>query len=527
MFFRHWKNQLKKFIIMNNNKKSILIIMDGWGEGAHNKADAIYNANTPTIDKLYADPKVAKAHLDASGNEVGLPKGQMGNSEVGHMNIGAGRVVYQDLVRINKAIEDDSIEQNRALNEAFDYAKKTNKQIHFLGLLSDGGVHSSLVHLKKLIAMTNERKLEKVFIHALMDGRDTDPKSGLGFMEDIQNYLKDKTASVASVIGRYYTMDRDKRWQRIKRGYDLMVKGEGHTFVNPVTAIKTSYNRDITDEFIEASIIVDPISGKPLSTIKEGDVVICFNFRTDRLREITTVLSQEDMPEEGMHKLDLHYYTMTRYDENFKGVTVIFDKDEIQMTMGEWLSVNGNTQLRIAETEKYPHVSFFFSGGRDQKFKGEDRIMVNSPKVATYDLQPEMSAKEVSEKVVQAITTEKYDFICLNFANSDMVGHTGIYPAIIKAVETVDHYVGEVVAAAEEHNYSVLLTADHGNSDFVMNEDGSPNTAHSLNRVPVFIIDPSYNKMKDGRLADIAPTLLFLMGLDIPKQMTGNVLVEK
>ncbi len=511
---------------MTVQRKSILIIMDGWGEGSHDKADAIYNAKTPYIDSLYADNYVAKAHLDACGEEVGLPNGQMGNSEVGHMNIGAGRVVYQDLVKINLAVKDNSIDKNEKLNEAFDYAKVNNKQIHFLGLLSDGGVHSSMEHLYKLIEMTSQRNLDKVFIHALMDGRDTDPKSGIDFMKKTQEFLSNHTAKIASVCGRYYTMDRDKRWERIKKGYDLMVKGEGLSFVNPISAIQTSYNREITDEFIEPSIIVDSETGKPLSTINEGDVIICFNFRTDRLREITTVLSQQDMPNYDMHTIDLQYYTMTQYDESFKGVNVIFEKNNLKETMGEWLSLKGLKQLRIAETEKYPHVTFFFSGGRDLPFEGEDRIMINSPKVATYDLQPEMSAYEVTDKVVEALSSEKYAFVCLNFANSDMVGHTGIYNAIIKAIETVDQCVGKVIDTAKEHEYSVLLTADHGNSDFAVNPDGSPNTAHSLNKVPVFVIDPRYSKMQDGRLADIAPTLLHIMGLDIPVSMTGKVLVK-
>ncbi len=511
---------------MSKNKKSILIIMDGWGEGKHNKADAIYNTNTPNIDKLYNDKSVAKALLDASGEEVGLPDGQMGNSEVGHMNIGAGRVVYQDLVRINKAIQDNSIADNPELVKAFTYAKENNKQLHFLGLVSDGGVHSSMVHLKKLTDLANDKGLEKVFIHALMDGRDTDPKSGLGFINEIEDYIADKTAKIATVCGRYYTMDRDKRWERVKVGYDLMVKGTGAKFVSAEMAVKTSYNREITDEFIEPSVIVDKENGKPLTVIRENDVIICFNFRTDRLREITTVLTQQDMPEHDMKTLPLEYYTMTRYDDSFKKVNIIYDKDNLEDTMGAVISKNGLKQLRIAETEKYPHVGFFFSGGTDVPFDGEDRIMVNSPKVATYDLQPEMSAPEVTEKVVAAINSEKYDFICLNFANSDMVGHTGIYSAIEKAIKTVDDSVGQVVDAAKEHDYAVLLTADHGNSDYAINEDGSPNTAHSLNKVPVFIINSEYSEMENGRLADIAPTMLSIMGVDIPELMTGNVLVK-
>lgn len=501
--------------------------MDGWGAGKGDEADAMLHANTPYIDGLNADSQVAKGLLDACGEEVGLPDGQMGNSEVGHMNIGAGQVVYQDLVRINKAVNDGSLEQNKALNQALTYAQKHNKNIHLIGLLSDGGVHSSMDHLRKLVDIADRKGLEKVFVHALMDGRDTDPRSGLGFMTDFSEYIEHKTAQIATVCGRYYTMDRDKRWERIKRAYDLMVSAEGATFTNPLTAVQTSYNREITDEFIEPSVIVDKENGKPLATIQEDDVVICFNFRTDRLREITTVLTQQDMPEEGMKTIPLQYYTMTQYDESFKRVNLIFDKSEIKNTMGEWLCGKGMKQLRIAETEKYPHVTFFFNGGQDEPFEGEDRIMVNSPKVATYDLQPEMSATEVTEKVIAALQTEKYDFICLNFANADMVGHTGIYPAILKALETVDTCVGKVIETAKSHNYSVLLTADHGNSDHAKNADGSPNTAHSLNKVPVFVLDSRYTKVKDGRLADIAPTMLHMMGVDIPESMTGEILVEE
>ncbi|RLD45590.1 MAG: 2,3-bisphosphoglycerate-independent phosphoglycerate mutase [Bacteroidetes bacterium] len=511
---------------MRNTKKSILIIMDGWGEGKHNKADAIYNTNTPNIDKLYNDPKVAKGLLDASGEEVGLPGGQMGNSEVGHMNIGAGRVVYQDLGRINKAVEDNSISENKELLKAFKYAKENGKKLHFLGLVSDGGVHSSMEHLKKLVDLADNNNLQEVFIHALMDGRDTDPKSGVNFISNIDSYISDKTAKIATVCGRYYTMDRDKRWERVKLGYDLMVNAIGDSYDSAIAAIEESYKNDITDEFIKPSVILNKNTNEPLATISEGDVVICFNFRTDRLREITTVLTQQDMPEQGMKTIPLEYYTMTRYDDNFKNVNIIYDKANLADTMGAVIANNGLKQLRIAETEKYPHVGFFFSGGTDIPFDGEERIMVSSPKVATYDLQPEMSAPEVTEKVVAAINSEKFDFICLNFANSDMVGHTGIYSAIQKAIETVDKSVGEVIAAAKAHDYSVLLTADHGNSDNAINEDGSPNTAHSLNKVPIFIINSDYCKMKDGRLSDIAPTMLSIMGIDIPEAMTGKVLVK-
>jgi 2,3-bisphosphoglycerate-independent phosphoglycerate mutase len=507
-------------------KKAILIIMDGWGEGKHDRADAIYNANIPYIKGLYKDESVAKAHLAASGEDVGLPAGQMGNSEVGHMNIGAGRVVYQDLVKINKACADNSILQNPELNTAFDYAKANDKQVHFLGLVSDGGVHSSMEHLFKLCDMATQKGVEKAYVHALTDGRDTDPKSGIGFIKQLDDYLQNTNVRIASICGRYYTMDRDKRWERIKKGYDLMVHGTGHRFSNPVTAMQTSYNREITDEFVEPSVIVDKQNGKPLATIQSGDVVICFNFRTDRLREITTVLTQQDMPEYDMHTIPLEYFTMTRYDEGFKNIHVIFDKEDLKNTMGEIVSKLGLRQLRIAETEKYPHVTFFFSGGRDEPFPNEDRIMVNSPKVATYDLQPEMSAYEVTDKVLAALESEQYDLVVLNFANSDMVGHTGIYEAIIKAVETVDECVGKVMETAKAHDYSILLTADHGNSDHAINEDGSPNTAHSLNKVPVFIVDPRFHKMQDGRLADIAPTMLYMMGIDVPEEMTGKNLLK-
>lgn len=506
-------------------KKAILIIMDGWGQGNGDQADAIHQANTPYIDSLYANESVGKALLDASGKEVGLPEGQMGNSEVGHMNIGAGRVVYQDLVKINKAVEDNSILQNAELNQAFDYAIANDKQVHLIGLVSDGGVHSSMQHLFKLCDMATQKELQKVYVHALTDGRDTDPKSGIGFIKELDDYLQNTNAQIASICGRYYTMDRDKRWERVKVGYDLMVHGKGHTFTNPIAAMQTSYNRELTDEFVEPSVMVNPKDGKPIATIQKDDVVICFNFRTDRLREITTVLSQEDRPEYEMKTIPLQYFTMTRYDENFRNVQVIYDKEDLKDTMGEVVSKMGLKQLRIAETEKYPHVTFFFSGGRDEPFEGEDRIMVSSPKVATYDMQPEMSAQEVTEKVVQAIETEDYSLIVLNFANSDMVGHTGIYTAITKAIETVDRCVGKVIDSAKAHAYSILLTADHGNSDFAVNADGSPNTAHSLNKVPVFVIKDGNReelKIKDGRLADIAPTLMGLMGVEPPEIMTGR-----
>lgn len=506
-------------------KKAILIIMDGWGIGDGSKSDAINHSNTPYINSLRKNRKVAKAWLNACGTEVGLPDGQMGNSEVGHLNIGAGRVVYQDLVKINRACDDNSISKNPRLIKAFKYAKTNGKKVHFIGLIGEGGVHSSSAHLIKLCEIANDYELKDVFIHALMDGRDTDPRSGLGFMEEVLSKLINTTAKIASVCGRYYTMDRDNRWERVKKGYDLMVKGIGIGFTSPISAIKSSYERAITDEFMEASVIQGE-DGKPLALIENGDVVLCFNFRTDRLREISTVLSQKDMPEFDMHKLDLHYVTMARYDESFTNVGILFENDNLTNTMGEVISALGLKQLRIAETEKYPHVTFFFSGGRELPFEGESRIMVSSPKVATYDLQPEMSANEVTQKVLMAIQTEEFDFICLNFANSDMVGHTGVYKAIRQAIETVDHCVGDVIESARIHDYTVMLTADHGNSDYAVNEDGSPNTAHSLNKVPLYFIDGIRTQIQAGRLADVAPTLLYAMEIEIPKEMTGKVLIK-
>lgn len=498
--------------------------MDGWGNGKPSKSNAIHSANTPFIDKLNSRNDVAKAELNASGEFVGLPEGQMGNSEVGHMNIGAGRIVYQDLVRINKSIQTNSIAQNPTIKRAFNYAKDNNKKVHFLGLVSDGGVHSSMEHLKKLVDIANNFEVRDTFIHALMDGRDTDPKSGLGFIKEIEEHIKDKTAEIASVCGRYYTMDRDKRWERIKKGYDLMVHGIGKRFKSAEEAIEDSYKNNITDEFIEPSVILNEqnqISAK----IENDDVVICFNFRTDRLRQITIALTQEDMPEHRMQTIPLDYITMTPYDSTFSGVRVIFDKLDISDTLAKVLSKNNKKQLRIAETEKYAHVTFFFSGGREEVYEGEERILVNSPKVATYDLQPEMSAPEVTQKVVEQLNSEKFDFIVLNFANADMVGHTGVYDSIIKAIETVDQCVEKVITAAENNKYSILLTADHGNSDFAINEDGSPNTAHSTNTVPLYLIDKDYKEIKDGKLGDLAPTILTIMDLKIPKAMSGEVLV--
>lgn len=504
------------------NKKFILIILDGWGIGNGTKSDAISNAKTSYIDSLLK--KYPHASLLTSGENVGLPDGQMGNSEVGHMNIGAGRVVYQDLVKINKAIEDNSIAQNQTLVNAFNYAKENNKAVHFIGLVSDGGVHSLDRHLYKLCDLTGDYGLDKVFIHAITDGRDTDPRSGLGYMKNLQKHLDSSNGTIASLIGRYYTMDRDKRWDRVKEGYDLMVHGKGKKTTDILKAVEDSYKEGLTDEFIKATIKVDE-NGKPVATIKEDDVVICFNYRTDRLREITTVLSQEDMPKEGMKKMKLNYLTMTKYDERFKGINIIYDKENLKFTIGEVISKLGKKQLRIAETEKFAHVTFFMNGGRDEEFEGESRILVQSPKVATYDLQPEMSAYEVTDKLIPVLKKKATDLVILNFANGDMVGHTGIYEAILKAVKTVDECVGKVVETAKENGYDALIIADHGNADNAVNADGSPNTAHSLNPVPSILVSDAYKNIEDGILADVAPTILKIMGIEIPKEMTGKVLV--
>jgi len=507
------------------SKKAVLIIMDGWGQGHKDRADAIYQSNTKFTKSLFNNPDVAQAFLHTDGEYVGLPKGQMGNSEVGHLNIGSGRIVFQDLVRINNAIKDGSIEKNKVITEAFDYAKEKNVNIHFLGLVSDGGVHSNTSHLVKLCKMADSKGLKKVFIHALMDGRDTDPRSGLNFINELEENIETTSAKIATVCGRYFTMDRDKRWDRIKKAYDLMVHGKGSPYKSAKEVIEASYQKEITDEFIEPSLIVDE-NNKALATIQENDVVFCFNFRTDRLREITTVLSQQDMVEEGMKALPLYYVTMTRYDENFKNIHIAFDKDDLKNTLGEIISKQGKTQVRIAETEKYAHVTFFFSGGREREFDGEKRILVPSPKVATYDLKPSMSAFEVTDKIVAELKANQPDLVVLNFANSDMVGHTGIYEAIQEAVETVDQCVEKVCSTARSLGYSVMITADHGNSDHAINADGSPNTAHSLNPVPIFLLDDDYKKIKNGKLADIAPTLLKIMEIEKPEEMTGEVLIS-
>ncbi|MEY3245110.1 MAG: hypothetical protein RL253_264 [Bacteroidota bacterium] len=505
------------------NKKCILVIMDGWGHGAVKDSDVIQHAQVPFVTSLYN--KYPNTTLVTCGEQVGLPDGQMGNSEVGHLNLGAGRIVYQELQRINVAIRTGELQQNAALLSAIQYAKKNNKKLHLMGLVSDGGVHSHTNHLKALVDLCTKEGLEQVFIHAFTDGRDTDPKSGLGFINELEAHLKNNTAKIASITGRYYAMDRDKRWERVKLAYDALVKGIGTKSNNASSAIQEAYDSNVTDEFIKPVILVDD-QQQPLAMIEEGDAVICFNFRTDRCREITEVLTQKDFQEFGMHKLALEYTTMTEYDNTFKNVHVIFRNDNLTHTLGEVLEDYGKKQIRIAETEKYPHVTFFFSGGRELPFEGESRIMAASPKVATYDLQPEMSAFELTAKIVPEIQNKTADFICLNYANADMVGHTGIWEAAKKAVETVDQCVQQVVEAALENGYTVFLTADHGNADFMKNADGSPNTAHTLNPVPLFIIDKSWKgSIKPGKLGDIAPTILHFMGIPIPAEMTGEVLV--
>lgn len=506
-------------------KKAILIIMDGWGLGKVASSDAIQHANTPFVSGLYQ--QYPHSTLVTCGEAVGLPDGQMGNSEVGHLNLGAGRIVYQELQRINVAIRDGAFQQNEVLLAAIRNARTNGTALHLLGLVSDGGVHSHTNHLKSIVSVCKQEGLDQVFIHAFTDGRDTDPKSGLNYLTALQGHLDQTTGVIASVSGRYYAMDRDKRWERVKLAYDALVKGTGEKASNALTAIQDSYDRNITDEFILPTIITNN-SGLPLATIKNGDTVICFNFRTDRCREITEVLTQNDLPDYGMRHLKLHYTTMTEYDKTFKNVNVIFENDNLNNTLGEVLAAHNKKQIRIAETEKYPHVTFFFSGGREQPFDGELRILKPSPKVATYDLQPEMSANDLTHALVPEIENESADFICLNYANADMVGHTGVFSAAIKAVETVDNCVRQVVTAALDHGYTVFLTADHGNADFMINEDGSPNTAHTLNLVPLFILDKTWRgSVHPGKLGDIAPTILHFMGLPIPKEMTGNILVDK
>ena len=503
-------------------QKTMLIIMDGWGIGQVPASDAIRAANTPFTDSLYQ--QYPNTTLTTCGEAVGLPEGQMGNSEVGHLNLGAGRIVYQELQRINVAIREKSFQQNKTLQNALETAKAQDKSLHLIGLVSDGGVHSHLNHLKALIDCCVAKNLNKVYIHAFTDGRDCDPKSGLDFIKDLESYLENKPVKIASLCGRYYAMDRDNRWERIKLAYDALVNGKGHVAKDATKAIQESYKQNITDEFIQPTVLVNE-TNTPVATIQNGDVVICFNFRTDRCREITQALSQRDFPEQDMHKLSLHYTTMTEYDKTFENVHVIFETDNLNKTLGQVLEEADRTQIRIAETEKYPHVSFFFSGGREKPFTGEKRIMIPSPKVATYDLQPEMSAQLVTDAIVTEIKNETADFICLNYANADMVGHTGVWNAAIKAAETVDHCVAQVVTAALEHDYTIFLTADHGNSDYLINPDGTPNTAHTLNPVPLFVIDKNWHPtLKPGKLADIAPTLLKRMNIDVPSEMTGTIL---
>jgi len=505
------------------NKRTLLMILDGWGIGNHSKADAIFQAGTPNMDKLFA--AYPHSQLLACGEAVGLPEGQMGNSEVGHLNIGAGRVVYQDLVKVNKECTDGSIALNPVLVEAFTYAQQNDKAVHFMGLVSDGGVHSLDTHLYKLCDITKQYALKRVYIHALTDGRDTDPKSGYGFVEKLENHLKTSNGIIATLTGRYYTMDRDKRWERVREGYLAMVEGKGKYTTDILQSIHESYQAGKTDEFIEPIIRVDE-NNQPVGKVKEGDVFICFNFRNDRMREITKVLTQKDMPDYGMKTIPLHYLTITPYDDTFTNVKIIYDKDNVTETLGEVVAKAGKAQLRIAETEKYAHVTFFFSGGREDVFQNEDRILIPSPKVATCDLKPEMSAYEVKDAIIAALNKQKYDFVCLNFANGDMVGHTGIWEAIIEAIKTIDICVDEVVTAARANGYDVMIIADHGNADFAVNEDGSPNTAHSLNPVPCLLITDDYKKISNGILADVAPTLLYIMGIEKPKAMTGKVLVS-
>lgn len=504
------------------NKKVLLMILDGWGEGKKDKSNVIYTQGEPNIDALRA--KYPGSFLSASGEDVGLPDGQMGNSEVGHLNIGAGRVVYQDLVKINKACRERRLYENAGIREAYDHTKQSGKALHFMGLMSDGGVHSSMEHLFGFLELAKLQGLQKVYVHAFMDGRDTDPRSGKGFIADLEKQMQKSTGKLASIIGRYYAMDRDKRWERIKLAYDLMVEGKGEKFTDGVEAMQRSYDSDVTDEFVKPFVAVDG-EGNPIGRIQEGDTVIFFNFRNDRAREITTVLTQKDMPEMGMKTIPLYYCCLTPYDDKFKGLHVLYDKDNVQNTLGEVVAAAGKKQLRIAETEKYAHVTFFFSGGREAVFENESRILVNSPKVATYDLKPEMSAPQVKEALVEELKTGRQDLIILNFANGDMVGHTGVYEAIRKAVEAIDRLVGEVVKVAREMGYTVLITADHGNADYAVNPDGSPNTAHSLNLVPFTVIDDDIKRVENGILADIAPTILKLMGIPVPKDMTGKALV--
>ncbi|MBU2939291.1 2,3-bisphosphoglycerate-independent phosphoglycerate mutase [Lacinutrix sp. C3R15] len=504
------------------HKKVILMILDGWGKSPDPKVSAIDNADTHFIDSLYT--KYPNASLRTDGLHVGLPEGQMGNSEVGHMNLGAGRIVYQDLVKINLAVKNKTLAQEKALVDAFNYAKENNKAVHFLGLVSDGGVHSHIKHLLGLVDAVEKYDIKKSYIHAFTDGRDVDPKSGYGFITELEEYLENKNTKIASVTGRYYAMDRDKRWERVKLAYDAMVNGKGKLSSNILKSIRENYDEDITDEFIKPIIAVDA-NNQPIAKIQEDDVVVFFNFRTDRGRQLTEALSQKDFHEQNMHKLNLHYVTMTNYDDSFKGIHVIYDKDNLTETLGEVLEKNNKKQIRIAETEKYPHVTFFFSGGREEPFKGESRILKNSPKVATYDLKPEMSAFELTDALVPELEKGEADFVCLNFANGDMVGHTGVMKAAIKACEAVDTCVEKVVTTALKNNYTTILIADHGNCETMINPDGSPNTAHTTNPVPIILIDKDIKHIHDGILGDIAPTVLKLIGVEQPEAMTQKSLV--
>ena len=499
------------------------MILDGWGNGDHTKSDVIYTMHPAYIEAMTA--QYPHAELKTDGETVGLPEGQMGNSEVGHLNIGAGRVVYQDLVKINRACRDNSILENKEVVAAFEYAKREGVNVHFMGLVSDGGVHSSLDHLFKLCDIAKHYDIANTFVHCFMDGRDTDPRSGKGFIAALEEHMVKSTGKIASIIGRYYAMDRDKRWERVKIAYDQLVNGVGEKATNMVEAMQKSYDEGVTDEFVKPIVNVDA-EGNAIGTIKPNDVVIFFNYRNDRAKELTIVLTQQDMPEEGMHTMPLYYCCMTPYDAKFEGLHILFDKENVPNTIGEYIANQGLKQLRIAETEKYAHVTFFLNGGREDKFAEEDRILVASPKVATYDLQPEMSAYEVKDKLVEALGEQKYDFICLNFANGDMVGHTGVYEAIEKAVKAVDECVKDVVEAAKANGYEVVQIADHGNADNAVNADGTPNTAHSLNPVPIVVVSDRVAKVKDGILADVAPTVLDLMGLEKPAEMTGESLVE-
>ncbi len=499
------------------NKKVILMILDGWGTSPDPKVSAIDNAKTPYIDALYN--KYPNAALRTDGLNVGLPDGQMGNSEVGHMNLGAGRIVYQELTRINLAIENNTLKDEKVLIDAFNYAKANNKKVHFLGLLSNGGVHSHINHLKGLLSAANDNNLEDVYVHAFTDGRDVDPKAGASFVEDLQNHMSKTTGKIATLTGRYYAMDRDNRWERVKLAYDVIANGIGETTDNPVETLKANYANDVTDEFIKP-LVVDTNG-----IVEEDDVIIFFNFRTDRGRELTNMLSQNDFPEHNTKKLNLHYVTMTNYDDSFKGINVIFNKDNITETIGEVLSKAGKKQIRIAETEKYPHVTFFFSGGQEEPFEGESRILRNSPKVATYDLQPEMSAFELRDALVEDLKKQEADFVCLNFANGDMVGHTGIMEAAIKACEAVDVCVKDVIETGIQNGYSTILIADHGNCETMINPDGSPHTAHTTNPVPVILIDDDLKEIKNGVLGDVAPTILKMIGVPQPKAMTRESLV--